>query len=163
MEDIIIFADGASKGNPGPGGWGAILVNDGVREIGGREEHTTNNRMELRAAIEALKAAAEMKGSIVFSTDSEYVIKGVTLWSKDWIRRGWKTAAKKPVLNIDLWKELLDQVEGRAAWGGIRWNHVRGHAGVVLNERTDQIASDFAEGVPVDLYKGTKSEYPIKL
>ncbi len=154
---ITIFTDGSSKGNPGPGGWGAIVAKeDKVTELGGREDQTTNNRMELRAVIEALKVSA---GEIKLHTDSEYIVKGITLWVKSWQKNNWKTAARKPVLNQDLWKELIEAVEGKQ----IDWVVVPGHAGVDANERCDQIATEFADGNRLDLYNGPKNEYKIHL
>jgi len=103
---IEIYTDGSSRGNPGPGGWGAVIFENGnVREIGGRDEQTTNNKMELKAAIKALES---IKGSdVTVYTDSEYVMKGMTLWVNNWIKKGWRTANKKPVMNQELWQELL--------------------------------------------------------
>jgi ribonuclease HI len=147
MSEITIYTDGSSRGNPGPGGWAAILFQDGkVRELGGREEHTTNNRMELKGAIEGLKAVPAGSNVRVMA-DSEYVVKGITLWIKGWMAKGWRTAAKKPVLNQDLWQDLYRAVEGKQ----IAWETVRGHAGVEHNERADLIATSFADGKPVEL------------
>jgi ribonuclease HI len=151
---ITIYTDGSARGNPGPGGWGAILVDgDTVREIGGREDHTTNNRMELSAAINALENARG--NEVVVNTDSEYVMKGITEWIYDWQRRGWKTASKKPVLNQDLWQELLVATEGK----NIEWKYVRGHVGHKTNERADVIATEFADKSEIELYDGPKSGY----
>jgi len=147
MKEFTIYTDGSSRGNPGPGGWAAILLQDGeVKELGGREDHTTNNRMELKAAIEGLKAVpAGSKVSLV--ADSEYVVKGITLWIKGWIAKNWRTAAKKPVLNQDLWQELLAASNGK----NIDWKVVLGHSGVEYNERADIIATSFADNVPIEL------------
>ncbi|MCR4334466.1 MAG: ribonuclease HI [Patescibacteria group bacterium] len=145
---ITIFTDGASRGNPGPGGWGVVIImeheagNMKHKEIGGREEHTTNNRMELRAVIEGLRVI-ESGQKVIVNADSEYVVKGITLWIKGWITKGWKTASKKAVLNQDLWKELLEVSEGK----DISWNVVKGHSGVKWNERADEIATAFADKV----------------
>jgi ribonuclease HI len=133
---VELYTDGACSGNPGPGGWGAILISGKHRkELSGGEAHTTNNRMELTAVIrgiEALNTACRVN----IHTDSTYVMKGMTEWIENWKSRGWKTAAKKPVLNEDLWREL-DRVltEHHVSW---RW--VRGHSGVPENERADELA-----------------------
>ncbi len=134
---VRIFTDGACRGNPGPGGWGAVLIySDKQKELYGSERETTNNRMELMAAIQALEA---LKGarSVTLTTDSEYVKKGITEWLENWKRRGWKTAAKKPVKNTDLWKRLEAVTHNH----DIRWHWVRGHSGHPENERADQLAN----------------------
>ena len=132
-----IHTDGACKGNPGPGGWGALLQLDGrEKELCGGEPGTTNNRMELTAVIRALQAL-KRPCEIDLFTDSQYVQKGISEWLAAWKRRGWKTADKKPVKNVDLWLEL----DGVAAGHSIRWHWVRGHAGHAENERADQLAN----------------------
>ncbi len=152
---ITIYTDGSSRGNPGPGGWGAVILTDGrVTELGGREDHTTNNRMELVAAIKALELVKS--DPVTLYTDSEYVMKGITFWIKGWQAKGWKTAAKKPVLNQDLWQELLRVSEGKQ----IEWKYVAGHSGEILNERCDEIATSFADRTPVELYDGSRQTYP---
>ena len=151
---ITIFTDGSSKGNPGPGGWGAIVAYpDFVQELGGRAEQTTNNRMELAAVIEALRIAEN--DEITVHTDSEYIVKGITEWVNGWQRNNWKTAAKKPVLNQELWQELLEVVRGKK----IKWVVVKGHSGVPANERCDQIATTFADNAHFELYSGERSDY----
>ncbi len=156
----MIFTDGSSRGNPGPGGWGAIVRTDKeVVELGGREAHTTNNRMELSAAIGALKAIGPAAGAIILQTDSKYVIKGITGWVAGWKRNGWKTTAKKDVENRDLWEVLAAEAEGLA----IEWRYVQGHAGHPGNERCDEIATMFADDAEPDLYKGARSRYTIDL
>ena len=134
--DYEIFTDGACSGNPGPGGWGARLEGpDGIVELKGGEKSTTNNRMELMAAIEALKSLPEGR-AIRLVTDSTYVKDGITSWMANWKRNGWKTAAKKPVKNVDLWQALDAQcVRHQVAWA---W--VKGHAGHAGNERADELA-----------------------
>ena len=134
---VEIFTDGACLSNPGPGGWGVLMRWRGEeRELAGRESNTTNNRMELMAAIQGLEALKH-PCRVVLTTDSTYVRDGITKWIKAWKRNGWKTAAKKPVKNIDLWKRLdLSLAEHE-----IDWCWVRGHAGHVENERADQLAS----------------------
>ncbi|MGB3921663.1 MAG: ribonuclease HI [Minisyncoccia bacterium] len=155
---IEIYTDGASRGNPGPGGWGVIiLAKNEVRELGGKEAHTTNNRMELTAAIRALEVVLESE--ITIYTDSEYVMKGMKEWIKKWQEKGWKTANKKPVLNQDLWQKLLDVSGDR----NIEWKYVAGHSGVPLNDRADEIATSFADtitgGTEPPLYHGSKDSY----
>ena len=160
---ITIYTDGSSRGNPGPGGWGAVIISDTeVVELGGGEGHTTNNRMELTACIRALEFVSKLEAKsyklkAVLYTDSEYVMKGMTEWIEGWQRKGWKTANKKPVLNQDLWQELLKFSEGF----DIQWSHVRGHSGVELNERCDEIANSFASGVSPTLYHGASSQYKL--
>jgi ribonuclease HI len=159
-----LYGDGACKGNPGTGGWGAVayFTDGSVAELGGREPATTNNRMEMQAAIEAMKffVRSGQTTPCTLYTDSEYVIKGVTSWIKGWKSRGWKTAAGKPVLNQDLW-ETLDELSGtirlQAKGKPLKWEHVKGHAGNVGNERCDVIASSFAQGKPVSLRQPAQS------
>jgi ribonuclease HI len=134
---VNIFTDGACKGNPGPGGWGAVLEYDGKeRELFGGESATTNNRMELMAVIEALNALTR-PSRIVLHTDSQYVQKGITEWLRGWKARGWRTAAKAPVKNVDLWQRL----DEAAARHEIDWVWVRGHSGHNGNERADALAN----------------------
>ena len=134
---VIIHTDGACKGNPGPGGWGAILQAGGkAKEMSGGEPLTTNNRMELTAAIMALEALTR-PCKVDLHTDSKYVMDGITGWIHGWKARGWKTADKKPVKNDDLWKRL-DAARARHT---VRWHWVKGHAGHALNERADQLAN----------------------
>jgi ribonuclease HI len=132
----IIFCDGACSGNPGPGGWGTIVEQNGVRrELSGGQRRTTNNQMELQALIEGLKAVAPGT-SVKVVTDSEYLTKGITLWLRGWMRNGWKTAAKQPVKNRELWQELHALLQARPH--KVEW--VRGHAGHPENERCDELA-----------------------
>jgi len=137
---VDIATDGACKGNPGPGGWGAV-IRSGTREkdISGGEAETTNNRMELMAAIRALEALKK-PCHVKLSTDSRYVMDGLTKWLAGWQRKGWKTAAGQPVKNVDLWRELI----AAAAPHRIDWTWVKGHAGHPDNERADKLASDAA-------------------
>jgi ribonuclease HI len=157
---ITIFSDGAAKGNPGPGGWGVVVITpDGhVTELGGREAHTTNNRMELTAAIEALGHVRRLDRPVAMYTDSTYVIKGIREWIWAWRRRGWKTAEGNDVLNRDLWERLGRLVDARGE-GGVTWHYVRGHHGICGNERVDEIADRLARGLPVELYKGPLLRY----
>ena len=137
MNEVEIYTDGACRGNPGPGGWGAILIaNEHRKELFGGEAQTTNNRMELMAVIKALKALKK-PCRVVLHTDSQYVKNGITSWIHDWKIRGWKTAAKKPVKNVDLWKEL-DEIQAKHQ---IDWRWVKGHAGHLENEKADQLAN----------------------
>jgi ribonuclease HI len=140
---IHIYTDGACKGNPGPGGWGAVLsYGDTEREMFGGEPSTTNNRMELTAVIEAL-AALTRPCRVIVHTDSQYVQKGITEWINGWKARGWKTAAKEPVKNVDLWKKLDEVVRTHK----IDWLWVKGHAGDVGNERADALANKGVESL----------------
>ncbi len=147
-DTLTIFTDGACSFNPGPGGWAArLLYGDGrVVELGGFVPETTNNRMELQAAIEGLKAAPS-DIAITLVTDSEYLRKGITEWIHGWKRRNWLTAAKKPVLNQDLWRSL-DQLNTPA----VQWQYTEGHAGDPDNERCDQIAQAFSRGETPSLH-----------
>ena len=136
MKTVEVFTDGACSGNPGPGGWGAILrFNGKVRELSGGEASTTNNRMELMAAIEALNALKE-PCHVMMHTDSKYVMDGISGWIHGWKRNGWKTADKKPVKNADLWERL----EAARAKHEVTWHWVKGHAGYDMNERADALA-----------------------
>jgi len=137
LKQIEIFTDGACKGNPGPGGWGALLRFAGQeKKICGGERDTTNNRMELMAAIEGLAALKE-SCCVSLTTDSQYVRQGITQWMKNWKKNGWKTAAKQPVKNVDLWKRLDEQV----ALHKVDWHWVKGHSGHRENEIADQLAN----------------------
>jgi ribonuclease HI len=160
----IVFTDGSSKGNPGPGGWAAIVgYNKGdaklVTELGGGEAATTNNRMEMTAVIVGLKFIKinAPESEITVYTDSEYVKKGATEWSHGWQKNNWRTAARKDVLNKDLWQVLLSVMEGL----DIKWHVVPGHSGVDANERCDLIATSYADSAPIDLYDGEYSGYKV--
>jgi ribonuclease HI len=137
MTAVHIYTDGACRGNPGPGGWGVLLVaGDTELELCGGAAGTTNNRMELTAAIRALEAL-QRRCHVSIYTDSKYVLQGVTEWLEQWKHRGWKTAAKKPVKNEDLWRELDDLLAGHH----IEWHWVKGHSGHSGNERADELAN----------------------
>jgi len=152
----IIFTDGSSRGNPGPGGWGAVVVEDEkVKELGGSEIKTTNNRMELSAVVEAL--ASTKADEVIVHTDSGYLISGITLWISGWKKNNWKTKTKEDVLNRDLWETLNEQVSGRE----VLFRKVRGHAGVPANERCDVIATSYADKNPVLLFTGNISDYTV--
>ena len=177
---ITIYTDGSSRGNPGPGGWAAVLLIDGqavkhsegekgdaeVIELGGRENRTTNNRMELMGAIKGL---SEIDGRhshiqvVEVCTDSQYVKKGMSEWIDGWIKKGWKSSQKKDVLNRDLW-EMLKKEEDRLKEGKVKviWTYVPAHVGVVMNERADTIATMCEdEASYLQLYRGPKSDYVV--
>ncbi|WP_395059876.1 ribonuclease HI [Polaromonas sp.] len=145
-QHVVIYTDGACKGNPGPGGWGAMMTTgDSVKELFGGELSTTNNRMEMTAVIEAL-SALKRPCRVTLYVDSQYVLKGMTEWIKGWKARGWRTAAKEPVKNVDLWQKLDALVSGSGH--NIEWVWVRGHDGDPGNERADVLAN---KGVEVAL------------
>ena len=140
LSKVEIFTDGACKGNPGPGGWGVVIRSGTAeKELSGGEALTTNNRMELTAAIEGLNAL-KRPCHVVLSTDSRYVMDGLTKWIKGWQKNGWRTADKKPVKNAELWQALLAASQAHR----IEWQWVKGHAGHPENERADRLASDAA-------------------
>ncbi len=157
---IIIFCDGSSRGNPGPGGWGAIVYGHGkVTELGRGEKHTTNNKMELSGAIFALQSVKNSDTEIILNTDSTYITLGMTEWIHNWQKNNWKNSAKKPVLNRELWEELIEAAKDKK----ITWNHVAGHAGVPGNERCDEIATMFADGEKPKLFFGDINSYKVKI
>ncbi|MGM0482348.1 MAG: ribonuclease HI [Patescibacteria group bacterium] len=167
QREVTVFTDGSSRGNPGPGGWGAVIIflpesenEKYVVELGGGERNTTNNRMELKAVIEAIKYILENLSKdrdhrITVYTDSGYLIKGITGWIRSWERNGWIKKGGSAVKNEDLWKELGKLSKQINA----TWKHVRGHAGVAGNERADEIACRFADGEDFPLRKCAYSEY----
>ncbi|MFT5658650.1 MAG: ribonuclease HI [Gammaproteobacteria bacterium] len=135
---VVIYTDGACRGNPGPGGWGVILsYQDNEKTLKGFDPETTNNRMELTAVIEGLRSL-KRDCAIELHTDSKYVLQGINEWIVNWKKNGWKTAAKKPVKNVDLWQQLDEQVSRHE----INWHWVKGHSGVHGNEVADQLAND---------------------
>lgn len=160
MKGVTIFCDGSALGNPGPGGWGVVVTHahspkaKDVEERGGFVTHTTNNRMELTAAIEGLKKCRH-ESVVTIKTDSQYVINGVTKWVFGWEKNGWQTKEKKEVLNKDLWEALLALARKHT----ITWEHVRAHTGIVYNERVDMIAIGFARKEKISLFKGNEKEY----
>lgn len=155
MKTITVYADGSSIKNPGPGGWGAVVIeNKKVTELGGFEPATTNNRMELTAAIKAIEVLQGSK-EVAIHTDSQYVINGITKWVFGWEKNGWQTKEKKEVLNKDLWQVLTTHTQKHT----VTWNHVRGHEGVTLNERADMIANGYARKEAVKLFVGTEDLY----
>jgi ribonuclease HI len=153
---ITIFTDGAAKGNPGRGGYGVVISSgETVTELGAHKEYTTNNEMELRAVVEALKVVKDSGAQVSIYTDSKYVVEGANGWIFGWLKNGWKTKAETDVINKELWQELLPilkQVQ-------IDWHKVPGHVGIIGNERADTIASDFAEKGDFNLYSGLKKDY----
>ncbi len=158
---IEIWTDGSSRGNPGPGGWGSIIITpDEVIELGGREDLTTNNRMEMSGALFGLREIGKEAKEVEVCTDSQYVKKGMTEWIDGWIKKGWKGSTKKPVLNQDLW-EALKKEEDRLKKDGVKvkWKYVPGHSGVALNERVDVIATSLADESDIDLYRGERKKY----
>ncbi len=143
MKQVEIFTDGACKGNPGPGGWGVLMrMGRHAKEMSGGEAETTNNRMELTAAIKALAALTE-PCAVDLHSDSKYVVEGMTSWVDGWQKRGWKTANKRPVQNEDLWRELIEV----ASRHEVKWNWIKAHNGHPENERADQLASAEAEAI----------------
>lgn len=151
---VTVFTDGACSGNPGPGGWGAILRYEGhERELFGGEGHTTNNRMELMGAIAALETL-KRACTVDLHTDSQYLRNGITQWIHGWKRNGWKTADKKPVKNADLWQRL----DAAIAHHDVRWHWVKGHAGDELNERADALARQGVAGARTTLRTGAPAK-----
>jgi ribonuclease HI len=163
-QPIIVFTDGASKRNPGPGGWGVVIALPlgHVTELGGGAETTTNNRMELTGAIRALAHLEHTSGPVAIYTDSTYVIQGIREWIHGWKRRGWKTATGGDVLNRDLWEALSELTSARGP-RTIAWHYVRGHVGTPGNERVDEIADAFAVRGAATLYDGPLIGYPIAI
>ena len=165
QSEIIIYCDGACSGNPGPGGWGAIIgvSQKYITELGGHLGQTTNNQMELRGSIESLRLIENAPGDVLMLTDSVYVIKGITQWAYGWAKRGWTTAEGKPVSNREYWEELVSVVAKRkkkfADKGKISWNFVRGHIGIKGNERCDEIAVAFSHREEPELYVGSSEHY----
>lgn len=166
LRSDLVFTDGACTGNPGPGGWAAVLVSPqgDVVELGGGDRETTNNRMEILATIRALEALepGETTPTILLYTDSTYVIRGITQWIWAWRQRGWKTAEGNEVNNQDLWKALSSQVQ-KLKPSRIEWRYVKGHSGVPGNERCDEIAVGFAKGKRVKLYNGPLLNYDVAI
>lgn len=162
---ITIYTDGSSRGNPGPGGWAAVIMTpEEVIELGGREDVTTNNRMELSGALFGLKEIGGEAKEVEVCTDSQYVKKGMSEWIDGWIKKGWIGSTKKPVLNKDLWIALKEQ-EDRLKANGVKviWTYVPAHVGVVMNERADTIATMCADNANnLQLYRGPKSDYTVQ-
>jgi ribonuclease HI len=163
FKSILIFTDGACSGNPGPGGWGAVIASpDGhVCELGGGHPETTNNRMELAGAIHALKYAQKYDGPVDLYTDSTYVIRGITQWIWGWKKNGWRNGEGEEVSNRELWEELSRAVGARKASGKVTWLYSRGHVGTPGNERCDEIAVAYSKGKRIDLYEGPLLQYSV--
>lgn len=179
---IEVWTDGSSRGNPGPGGWGSIILTpDEVIELGGRENMTTNNRMELQGTIHGLSevdsrwsiddrnlgtnslpAISYKLSTVEVCTDSQYVKKGITEWIGGWINNNWKNSQRKDVLNRDLWEALKKEVD-RLEKGGVKvtFKYVKGHAGIALNERADVIATSLADNSSIELYRGGREDYVV--
>ena len=168
MEDFdghLLFADGSSLGNPGPGGYGTVVVlnKKHIVELGGFEKYTTNNRMELTGLIEGLKRLREESGDLTIFTDSKYAHMGSTQWAEGWKRRNWQTMAKKDVENRDLWEIILPLLDDRKKFGNIVWKHVPGHSGIAGNERCDVIATSYAKEDEPGLFDGVIGDYAIDI
>lgn len=164
---IIMYTDGSSRGNPGPGGWGTIISWNGkVNELGGGESHTTNNRMELTAAIEGLSFVRDLGDEFIIHVraDSSYVINGITKWVAGWERNGWINSKKEEVLNRDLWEALARVVSDVTLSGSkISWVYTPGHSGIPGNERADEIATEYADKENPKLFSGTYEDYNVDL
>lgn len=169
MQSITVFTDGSSRGNPGPGGWGAVVIANGekksdeakVVELGGRDDHTTNNRMELTAAIESLRLILSrgFLGDVTIHSDSAYVLNGITKWVYGWEKNNWLTKEGEPVFNQDLWSALVDIARQVKFKNEIIWRKVEGHSGLAGNERVDEIATEFADKKLVLLFSGSYTDY----
>ena len=147
---VVIYTDGASRGNPGQGGWGVVIIypqDNRIDEFGGAQNNATNNQMELMGAIAALERIQEVDLPIIIRSDSQYVIKGITEWIWGWKKKGWRNSSGKPVVNQNLW-ERLDSITTEIGRSRIRWEHVKGHSGDPGNERADTIATSYADGKP---------------
>ncbi|MGE0762106.1 MAG: ribonuclease HI [Bdellovibrionales bacterium] len=162
---ILIYSDGACSGNPGPGGWGSIVLTPGhqVTELGGGEGSTTNNRMEMMGALRALEFVAGLDHGVLLYTDSTYLIRGITQWVGGWQRRGWQSANGAEVANQDLWQRLVEVTKRRGPKYKVDWRYVRGHTDVPGNERCDQIAVAFSQGSRPSLYNGPLPGYDLDL
>jgi len=161
---LVAFTDGSSLGNPGPGGWGAVLVSPRIGEVielGGSKPQTTNNEMELTAIVSILSYAVNNTEPLHIFTDSQYAINGITKWVHGWVKNGWKTKDGQAVKNMFLFKTMHELVNERGV-EKVHWHHVRGHVGVPGNERVDDIARWFAEGQDVPLYRGNLVDYDIQ-
>lgn len=164
-KEIIVFTDGACSGNPGPGGWGSVIVLPigYVQELGDGEASTTNNRMEMSGVLGALEYLSKTEGDIIVYTDSTYVIRGITQWVWGWKRNNWRTAEGKEVSNKDIWEKLFFAVQKRKDMGKIHWSYTRGHMGTPGNERCDVIGVGYSKGYRVSLYAGPLSGYGIDI
>ena len=165
MFPILIFCDGASSGNPGPSGWGVVIVRPQgeIEELGGRVPSATNNQMELMGSLEGLRGVRDEPGPVGVYTDSTYVIRGITQWIWGWRKKGWKTAEGKDVSNVELWKAISAELAHRGKENPVEWHYVRGHAGIPGNERVDAIAVEFSKGRRPNLYRGPLLQYEIPI
>ena len=165
LDKILIFTDGACSGNPGPGGFGTILLTpEGhVEELGEGRASTTNNRMEMVAVIKGLQKIGGLKGDVWVLSDSTYVIRGMTQWIWGWKKRGWVTSEGTGVSNKDLWKVLDKEIASRKKLGKIEWKYLRGHQGIPGNERCDEIAVEFSKKRHPTLFKGTLLDYSVPI
>lgn len=167
LPKIIIYTDGSSRGNPGPGGWGAIVATDKVVvELGKGEKHTTNNRMELMAAIASLSFVRKLGNAYMIDmrADSSYVINGITKWVVGWKQNGWMNSKKEAVVNRDLWEDLVRVVSDVQISGSkISWRYTPGHSGIPGNERADVIATKYADANKPKLFDGARAEYDVDL
>lgn len=165
--DIIIYTDGSSRGNPGPGGWGAMVAtHERVVELGGGDRHTTNNKMELMAAIESLDIVRSLGSAFTIEVraDSRYVVNGITKWVFGWQKNGWRTSTKEEVANRDLWERLaVVVVDVQMSGSTIIWNYIPGHSGIPGNERADEIATAYADSKKPNLFDGAREEYKVSL
>lgn len=161
----IAFCDGACSGNPGPGGWGAVIASPkgGVKELGGHEENTTNNQMELQAVIEALRLMRKYEGNLAIISDSLYVLKGITQWIWAWRKNDWKSKSGEEISNQSHWKKLAELVSDRKKLGELSWHYVRGHNGNPGNERVDEIAVAFSKRQYITLYNGPLLKYEVPI
>lgn len=164
MRELSIYTDGSSLGNPGKGGWGAILIgNKQVSELGEAHSDVTNNQMELLAVYKALEELVELSIRdyvITLYSDSAYVVNGINDWTHSWAKNDWKKTDKKPVLNKDLWQDIVRVKEFVESDNKIIFEHIKAHAGHVHNERADDIARGLAEGESIDLFSGAAKDYP---
>jgi ribonuclease HI len=162
---VVVYTDGACSGNPGPGGWGTVIVMPDLEviELGGREIPTTNNRMEISAALRGLQALSQIDYPVHLYTDSTYLIRGITQWVWGWRKNGWKTAEGKEVQNRALWEELSRVIAARKPDCKVEWKWVRGHTGHAGNERCDQIAVAFSQNRTPNLYRGDLKDYGLPL
>jgi ribonuclease HI len=161
----IIFSDGAALGNPGPGGWGTVVLLSKkiIIELGGGEKHTTNNRMEIMALLQGLRRIEGEHGDVLCCTDSQYVINAVTKWIHGWKKNGWMTSAKQPTLHRELFEEIDERILAHKKYGSIHFKYVPGHVGVAGNERCDSIATAFARKEEPELFNGKLADYAIDI
>lgn len=164
-EKIVVFTDGACSGNPGPGGWGAVIAfpEGHIKELGGQGDKVTNNQMELMATIKALAHLRAEPRPVILYTDSVYVIRGITQWIWGWMKRNWQNAEGGAIANQELWQQLKAVVDTRGKKSGIEWRYIRGHTGVPGNERCDEIAVKMTQHKWVDLYDGPLVKYPVSI